>query len=301
MTLRGQRGYLRRQGNFLTTYLYSGLAIAGLRLPISVSLPPFRLSIRPNTPDLRVARKLVDGAFHEAIRAAKPLQYGLIIDAGGYIGTAAIAFANAFPDALVISLEPSRHNFEMLRKNTKHLPNVIARNEALGSRVETATLSDRNTGEWGFTVVKNPLDCPAPQALHDTLTTTIPQLLRAVGKGGIDLLKLDIEGAERDLFINQPEWVSATSVIHAELHDRIQPGCQNAFTTATLGRKTVTIGKKIMISSRLVWGCFQSLCSTSDSIWVAQMVLLLQAWGVAWPLLSPSQALSTPFTVWDTH
>ena len=136
-------------------------------------------------PDLRVARKLVDGAFHEAIRAAKPLQYGLIIDAGGYIGTAAIAFANAFPDALVISLEPSRHNFEMLRKNTKHLPNVIALNEALGSRVETATLSDRNTGEWGFTVVKNPLDCPAPQALHDTLTTTIPQLLRAVGKGGI--------------------------------------------------------------------------------------------------------------------
>ena len=135
MTLKGQCAYLRRQGNFLPTYLYAAVSTAGLRCPISVSLPPYHLSIRPNTTDLRVARELVDGAFHEAIRAAKPLQHGLIIDAGGYIGTAAIAFANAFPDALIVSLEPSRLNFEMLRKNTKHLPNVVALNKALGSRV----------------------------------------------------------------------------------------------------------------------------------------------------------------------
>ena len=256
MTLRGQGGYLRRQGNFLPTYLYSGLAIAGLRLPISVSLPPYRLSIRPNTPDLRVARELVNGTFREAIRAAEPLQYGFIVDAGGYIGTAAIAFADAFPDALIVSLEPSRLNFEMLCKNTKHLPNVVALNKALSSRVENATLSDRNTGEWGFTLVQNPLDCPAPKRLHDTLTTTIPQLLRDFGKDGIDLLKLDIEGAERDLFIDRPKWVSSTRVIYAELHDRIQPGCQNAFTGATLGRETVNLdrksGERMMLSSRCV-------------------------------------------------
>ena len=115
----------------------------------------------------------------------------------------------------------------------------------------SATLSDRKTGEWGFTVVKNPLDCPVPQRLHDTLTITIPQLLCCIGKRGIAILKLDIEGAEYDLFINGPEWVASTRVIYAELHDRIQPGCQNAFTAATLGRKAVEIGERIVLSTRV--------------------------------------------------
>jgi FkbM family methyltransferase len=242
--------YLLRRGNLLPACLHSALLIAGSRHPISVALPPYRLSVRPNTPDLEVARDLADGAFDEAIEAAKPLRHRFIIDAGAYIGTAAIAFARAFPDALIISLEPSNANFKMLCKNTQHLPNVVALNMALGRRVGKATLTNRNTGEWGFTLVQNPTDCPEPQKLHDTMTTTIPQLLRDWSKDGIDLLKLDIEGGERDLLADRPEWVASTRVICAELHDRIQPGCGDAFAAATAGRKNVKLQTERFVLSR---------------------------------------------------
>jgi hypothetical protein len=47
----------------------------------------------------------------------------------------------------------------------------------------------------------------------------------------IDLLKIDIEGGERDLF-QQSDWIRRVRCLAIELHDHIKPGCQQAVSDA---------------------------------------------------------------------
>ena len=53
------------------------------------------------------------------------------------------------------------------------------------------------------------------------------------GFENIDLLKLDIEGAEREIFgTGDLDWMNRTRAIIIELHDRFRPGCEAAFLSA---------------------------------------------------------------------
>jgi hypothetical protein len=84
--------------------------------------------------------------------------------------------------------------------------------------------------------------------LHDVAVTTVPDLMRRFHAPGIDFLKLDVEGAERDLLKGQPGWIDKTRIIFAELHDRIVPGCEAVFADATANRRNFvdTSGEKIL-------------------------------------------------------
>jgi FkbM family methyltransferase len=210
------------------------------RKPIQITVRSIPIFVRPCTPDLAVASISFAGEFDAAIAAARPLRHGFIIDAGGYIGTAAIMLARAFPEATIISLEPSRDNFAMLAMNVRDYPNVVALNLALGSTAGSTQLVDRGTGEVGFSIVQAPADSVAPSRLHEVAVTTVPDLMTRFGASGVDFLKLDIEGAEHDLLTGQPSWLDATRVVFAELHERIVPGCEAVFAAATANRKNST-------------------------------------------------------------
>jgi FkbM family methyltransferase len=231
------------EGNWLKSFAYFGIALLQSKRPLHVSVRSRRVLVRPNTPDFSVARDCFDGEYKAAIEAAQPARYNFVIDAGGYIGTTAIAFAEAFPNARIITLEPSRDNFEILRQNVRNYPNVIPLNQALGASGGVITLKARHTGEWGYTTVEWPADCQAPRFVDNVEVTTIPTLLSEFECEGIDLLKLDIEGAEFDLLRSSPGWLSKTRVVVAELHDRIVPGCRKVFDEATLGRKQMGRGR----------------------------------------------------------
>ena len=60
-------------------------------------------------------------------------------------------------------------------------------------------------------------------------TMTISQLLKKSGFNEIDLLKIDIEGAEKEVFgaPDVDEWLSKVKVMTIELHDRSKPGCSH--------------------------------------------------------------------------
>src|SRR3954470_9753237 len=53
-----------------------------------------------------------------------PAEPEVIIDAGAHIGLASAWFAQRFPDAMIVSLELERSNFELLRTNTAAYPNI---------------------------------------------------------------------------------------------------------------------------------------------------------------------------------
>jgi len=246
----GQARNLWIEGNYAKAVYVFFLSLAWVRRPVEVRINSQVATIRCCTGDFLIARDCFGGEFDAAIEAAKPLRYGLIIDAGRYIGTAAMMLAKAFPAARILSLEPSQDNFAVLRKNAARFPNIIAINKALGGNERTMQLRNRGTGEWGYSIVQNPQDCKSPEALHDVEVRTIPALLKEYGSDGIDLLKLDIEGGEYELFHQPPPWLNLARVVIAELHERIVPGCEEAFRSATAGRKTIASSDEKVISVR---------------------------------------------------
>ena len=58
-------------------------------------------------------------------------------------------------------------------------------------------------------------------------------LLNEAGWTQCDLLKLDIEGGELELFDHAEQgWMDRIRTIAVELHDRMRPGCGHAFFRA---------------------------------------------------------------------
>jgi FkbM family methyltransferase len=207
------------------------------------------LVIRRDTPDRNVAKWCLElGEFDGVKEFVSTLRYGFIIDAGGYIGTAAIAFARMFPDALIVTIEPSSDNFRVLRQNVAPFANIVPLNKALVGTERTVDLLNRGTGPWGFTVVEQPRDKPDATHLERVEGITTDALLRMFGREGIDIFKLDIEGGEIDVLDRSADWMPRTTLVVAELHERIIRGCKKSFSDSTAGRLNIKMGKEKVAS-----------------------------------------------------
>jgi FkbM family methyltransferase len=232
-----KRVWRNRGANTLgwTAYV-AALHVFGIRRRVTFLVGGHQILIRTGTPDLNVAASCLNGEFDAALDRVEDPR-GLFIDAGSYIGAAAIAFAARFPQAEIVCLEPSPDNFSMTVANTAHLPNVRALNFALdGSRGERM-LHERATGEWGHTLIAQPADCLTPSDLAPVATLRVDDVLKQSGRTWIELLKLDIEGGEYAVFSAETGWLASTRVVIAELHDRIVPGCSDVFQRANTGRE----------------------------------------------------------------
>lgn len=159
-----------------------------------------------------------------------------IIDAGANIGLTSIYFANRYPQARIIAIEPETSNYELLSKNVAQYPSIRPIRAALWNRSEEISLVDPGRGNWGFTTDT------ADQALragygvrHTVRALTIPQILDEFGLEKIDVLKIDIEGAEAEVFADSSPWIGLVNAVIAELHERIKPGCNRSFYCGTPG------------------------------------------------------------------
>ena len=83
---------------------------------IKISIQNSDIWIRKNTTDLQVAIESLTGEFNVLKDYIDKDFSGVIIDAGGYIGSATLALRNLFPQAKIICLEPSEKNFQILQK-----------------------------------------------------------------------------------------------------------------------------------------------------------------------------------------
>ncbi|MET0658536.1 MAG: FkbM family methyltransferase [Steroidobacteraceae bacterium] len=234
---------LMTYGNGYSSLRYFVNSIFRRRMPQRVTLAGESIIIRSKTHDLEVALScLRDGEFAPAISASKS-RHRLIVDAGGYIGTAAIAFARAFPDSTVVTLEPSTTNFPLLAENVRPYKNIVPLQKALSNRDGQIELFDRKTGDWGFTTIKQ-----ANESGSVIECISVPTLLKSLNRTGIDILKLDIEGGEKPLLESNTEWLDNVDLVIAELHERIAAGCTDIFYAATNSMREVFCGgEKIMV------------------------------------------------------
>lgn len=218
---------------------------ANCKDPLSLELYGQNILIRPLGPDFRVATASMGNEFNPLIGVLEEGFDGLIIDAGGFIGTAAIRLSQIFPKATIITIEPSEQNFEILQQNIAAFSNIHSIKAALVPEgIESATLFDRETGDWGFTIVEQPKDKSDPKSLHQVETVTLSQILAKHENKDIGLVKLDIEGGEKALFDSNDIALKSAKAIFAELHDRIVPGCTDSFQKFNVGRKISKPGRE---------------------------------------------------------
>lgn len=156
------------------------------------------------------------GAFYD--RCVDPL----IVDAGANIGAAAIWFSHTFDRARVVAIEPDAANFDLLQRNAvgTSIRGVCG---AIAGQAGMLALLDPGEGEWGYRTA----EVSAENALVQVRAYTLDELL-AQYSGTPFVLKIDIEGAEADLFSVPSEALDRFPVIIIELHDWLLPGAASS-------------------------------------------------------------------------
>jgi FkbM family methyltransferase len=155
-----------------------------------------------------------------------------IIDAGANIGLASVFFAETFPGARIIALEPESSNFELLKRNTAPYPNIVCLKKALWRESGTITIVDPGDGNWGFRTSND--DLTNVKRVDQVDCMTVLDLMKQFDFPRIDLLKVDIEGSEKEVFADAVAWIGQVDTIVVELHDRFKRGCSKAFYDATV-------------------------------------------------------------------
>lgn len=131
--------------------------------------------------------------YYTELAAENPV----IIDAGAHIGVATLYFAHLFPTATITALEPNPIARDLLEKNiweNRLEDRVTILPVALSDRAVSALLHHLGPDGWQLNANLTP-NAWNGQALGETTeveTITLKSLLTQP----IDLLKLDVEGAE---------------------------------------------------------------------------------------------------------
>jgi FkbM family methyltransferase len=161
--------------------------------------------------------------YQPLIQAIKThhIEIDTIIDLGANIGLSTIYFNNEFKNAKIYAIEPDNENFRQLNLNIRNKKNISAENVAIWTEkidlVENSVNPFRDGGNWAKTFI------PAHNEIKDSKISgvTVGDLIIKFNLKTIDLLKIDIEGAERYIFVeeNNLDFLAQTKVISIEIHD----------------------------------------------------------------------------------
>ena len=141
----------------------------------------------------------------------------MIMDIGANIGLATLYFLNRFPDAKVISLEPDPANIDVFKKN---LSPQVNRQKVF---ITEAALNNKD----GFMFISKPPLKYNPKILEDQQSdeekievnvVSMNTLLKQYSVDRIDILKMDIEGSEEQLFNADTTWIRIVMEIIMEVH-----------------------------------------------------------------------------------
>lgn len=143
----------------------------------------------------------------------------LVVDCGANAGYASVLLLNWFPGARVIAVEPDPANVEICRKNlAPYGDRAMLLAAAVWSRNARVMLSPGTLGygkEWAREVRR-----PGPSEKGNIRAIDVPTLISLGGRKPIDLLKIDIEGSELELFSRGAgQWLPWVRNIVVELHN----------------------------------------------------------------------------------
>ncbi|HVA64910.1 MAG TPA: FkbM family methyltransferase [Terriglobales bacterium] len=190
-----------------------------------------RLWLRPERSDLRTFQQVflddfynlthlprwreLEGAYRRRAQLATPL----ILDLGANIGLASLYLAKHWPGAEILAVEPSPANFALLERNLAPFPRLHAVQAAVAAADGAVRIVNPEGPAAGHRT--QPLGADAAGAIP---ALSIASLLALAPCAEPWLVKVDIEGAERELFAGPLEWLDRFPIVIVEPHDWMLPG-----------------------------------------------------------------------------
>lgn len=141
---------------------------------------------------------------------------GVVVDAGANIGLASIWFYAQLPSSTVYAFEPAPSNFRYLERNCAYLDKVTVERAALGAEDGTATLHLAT-----HNAVHSMVD--QSEATGQKIEVPLLSLGRYLDKKRVkrvELLKLDVEGAEMQVLDGLGDRLDDVQVVVGECHER---------------------------------------------------------------------------------
>jgi FkbM family methyltransferase len=194
--------------------------------PLVDLVPPgavFPFHLRPGTSDVISFQEVFLDRDYAVDLPAAPR---LIVDVGANIGATAVFFALRYPGSQILAFEPEPRNCDLLRRNAAPYPAISVDRTAVWPHESRLAMADPEAAHDSFSYAEaGPENSEAAETVG---ALSLEDLLRRHGIGAgepIDLLKIDVEGAEVDLFRQTPPWLDRVQTLVIELHEVLRPGC----------------------------------------------------------------------------
>lgn len=160
-------------------------------------------------------RRMYEGGYQPAERsllAALATKGGTVLDVGANIGVFAGACAALVGEhGCVYAFEPNPQVFARLRATIGDMPQVRARPVALSDEPGTGSLAVEPS-HHGATALR-----AADRGALTVTVSTIDEVVRREAIGGIDLIKIDVEGAEERVIRGAQAVIQSRCVAHVLL------------------------------------------------------------------------------------
>jgi len=142
----------------------------------------------------------------------------LVIDAGANVGAASLYFSLRFPNARIVAIEPESENFKLLAKNTEGL-DIRLEQAALSSMGGYSSIEEAAGGYWAYRTK------PTENAALGVPNITMNEIYEQECSDTVYpfMVKMDIEGAEDDVFGGDISWLDKTPILIIEPHEWIMP------------------------------------------------------------------------------
>lgn len=177
------------------------------RVPLAEDLE-FR--VRDHTEVLVLYEVFVDECYaHPAL----PVTADVVVDLGCNIGAASAWFGRRYPGSRVVGVEADPETAALAARNTASAGIEIV-NYAVARTSGTAAFARSSQASWASSLASDGDD----EVVH-VPALSLADLYQRIGTPDIDVLKIDVEGAEHDLF-DDADSMEPVGLIVGEYHPR---------------------------------------------------------------------------------
>lgn len=145
----------------------------------------------------------------ECVGGRLPASANFIVDGGGYIGDSAAVFLSLYPESKCLVFEPSSNAELAVRNLSAYGSRAIVKQAMLGRVQGSFSIFEIGTGSRVVAVRDGD---------GQLEVATMDAVLRESPTRQIDILKLDIEGAEYEILRPPTPWLAAVRCLIIELH-----------------------------------------------------------------------------------
>lgn len=184
---------------------------------LDLGFGPHTIWLRRHAGDLYILSRTFVERYHALPGREYPREeIRTIVDLGANIGMSSLAFHARFPRAKILAVEPLAANYQLLCRNVAGIEAIVpVRAAVVGEEAETVRITTAARA-WGNRLSAGHL--ADQEQTEEVPARTLEKLLNENAIERVDLLKVDIEGAEAQLFM-RPTFLARVTLVLIELHE----------------------------------------------------------------------------------